>query len=164
MFKFGRKDHLDWLWRSAACAFLSALALRYFDRLESFYWAPGLAFSLLVVAARSRKPELLAAVTLAYTVGYACGDLLEPLGTWPDRLGVVAIGSALLAASLRWKGGFSTAQAREIFLLGSALGLPFWLILTNGPDGMPGLPRWTLGFAAWQMPVAWYFFSQRRRS
>jgi hypothetical protein len=151
----------NWLRRSIVCAIVSGagLSLHPLDRLEPFYWAPGLAFALLVVTARSRKPELLAAVTLSYTLGYASGDFFEPLGTWPMRIGVVALGSGLLAASLRWKGGLSTARARELFLLGTALAIPFWWILTRH-DGAPPLPVWIAGFSVWQIPVAWYYLKE----
>ena len=49
---------LDWLLRAALCAAVSGYALHLNPNgLEVFYWAPGLAFSLLVVTARSRRPE-----------------------------------------------------------------------------------------------------------
>jgi hypothetical protein len=151
----------NWFRRSIVCAILSGLglSLHQIDGLQPFYWVPGLAFALLVVTARSRKPELLVAVTLAYTLGYASGDYLEPLGTWPMRVGVVAIGSGLLAASLRWKGGLSAKRAGELFMLGTLLAFPFWMILTRN-DGAPPLPVWVAGFSAWQMPMAWYYLKE----
>jgi hypothetical protein len=144
--------------RGLACALLSAVALSadLLQGLHPFPWAPGVAFALVVVTARSRSPLLLAAVALSYTLGYSCGDLLEPLGTWPMRVGVVAIGSAALASSLRWKGGLDSRSAATLFAVGTALSLPFWLILGSPPaGGAPPLHYWVAGFCVWQVPVAW---------
>lgn len=147
--------------RSALSALASAIALStsQLESLQSFFWAPGLAFALLVVTARSRKPELLVAVLLSYTIGYSSNELLEGLGVWPMRIGVVAIGSGLLTASLHWKGGLSLRRTRELFVLGTLLAVPFWLILTR-QTGAPSLPVWFAGFAVWQMPVAWYYLKE----
>jgi hypothetical protein len=152
----------NWLRRSIISAVVSGLCLSLhpLDRLQPFYWAPGLAFSLLVVTGRSRRLELLAAVVLSYTLGYASSDMLESLGTWPMRVGVVALGSGLLAMSLRWKGGLSAMQARDLFLLGTVLALPFWWVLDRSGGGVPSFPIWIAGFSVWQMPVAWYYLKE----
>lgn len=156
-------SHRNWLRRSIVCAVLSAaaLSLRPLQSLQPFYWAPGILFAVLVVAARADKPELLAAVTLSYGLGYASGNVLEPLGTWPMRIGVVAIGSGLLALSLRWKGGLTTKQASDLSLLGTLLAIPFWLVATSSnAAGAPPLPVWIAAFSVWQIPMAWYYLKK----
>lgn len=151
----------NWLRRSAVSAILSAAAISQLpSQFQAYYWAPGVAFALLVVTAHSKKLELLAAVALSYSAGYASGDLLERFGTTPMRIGVVAIGSGLLALSLHWKGGLSEDRARNLALLGTALAIPFFWFTDRSGGGAPTLPLWIAAFSVWQMPVAWYYLKE----
>jgi hypothetical protein len=121
-----------------------------------------LAFGLAVVNARSRRPELLLAVALSYALGVISGEHFQGDGFVNFLLtciGAVAIGSGLLALSLGWKGGLSWVRARNLFLLGTALALPFLAILIQ-PPGEQRLLHWIAGFSVWQMPVAWYYLKE----
>ena len=152
----------NWLRRAILSALLSALALTFLDRAQAAQWAPGLAFALLVASAKSKRAELLLAVLVSYMLGYASGHLFEALGVWPMRVGMVAIGSALLAASLHWKGGLSLKRAQTLCLLGTALAWPFWYFVSlPAPlSGPPPFALWLAAFSAWQLPMAWYYLAK----
>jgi hypothetical protein len=154
----------NWAVRSAICALFSALSLKYLDNAGAFYWGPGVVFALTVAMGRSHKVDLLVAVALSYTLGYLGGQGLDKLGTgeWVQRIGMVAVGSGLLAWSLAWKGGLSKLAATRLFVLGTAMAWPFWWIL-DAKTEMNELLHWTLMFAVWQMPVAWFYLKASRK-
>jgi hypothetical protein len=158
-----RRDLWEWSWRAAICILLSAWGLAKVT--DADYWAPGVAFSLLIIPARRGfKLPLLVAVALAYSVAYAgmasLGDNANP---WVLRIAVVSLGSFLLGQSLRSWGSFSKKQALEQWLLGTVLAVPFWQAILGGADGAPSLQKWILAFAVWQGPMSYLYFAQTKK-
>ncbi len=145
------------LLRATLSAAISAVAA--VNLVAGHYFAPGLAFALVVVGPYCGfQPAVIAGVTLAWFANFHAMDLLEKVWLGPHWIGLV--GSVGVALTLALAGRMGRKQAVRLAVLGTLLGMLFvpstrWL--PNGPKSFwPGESNWLLAFFLWQFPMALY--------